>query len=110
VDNKTVQDNYIKQVKVLVAGLNQAGKEQDMELLIKYENIVEELLISLQGKTIPVALRVELNKLKAQHAKTQEDVAEMIESVKKNLEKFKKSKKRMSAYSDHSTTHINIKA
>ena len=95
---------------MLTAGLNQAGKEKDIELLVKYENIIEELLISLQGKTIPVALRIELNKLKAQHAKTQEDVAEMIDSVKKKLEKFKKSKRRMSAYTEPSTTHINIKA
>ncbi len=95
---------------MLTAELNQAGRDKNIELLVKYENIIEELLIRLQGKPIPVALRVELNKLKIQHAKTQEDVAAMIESVKKNLEKFKKKKERMSAYAEPSTTHINIKA
>ncbi len=95
---------------MLTAGLHQAGEEKNFELLMKYENITEKLLISLQGKSIDVDLRIELNKLKAQHTATQKDVTAMIESVKQELEKLKIKKERMSAYAEPPKTHLNIKA
>jgi len=110
VRNNTRQNNYIKQVRLLTAGLNQAGKDSNVALLIKYENVIEALLVSLQGKSVSVELRVELNKLKAQHAFTQDKVSVMIESVKKNMEELNIKKKRMTAYAGPATAHINIKA
>jgi len=110
VRNNSRLDNYIKQVRLLTAGLNQAGKDKNIALLVKYENVIEGLLLSLQGKSVAAELRVELNKLKIQHRITQGEVGVMLESVKRNLEELKIKKKRMTAYAGPSTTHINIKA
>lgn len=108
--NHAIQSNYIKQVKILVAGLKHASKEEDLALISKYETLIAELLTSLQGKKVNTELRIELNKLKAQHQLTSTKVAEMLEQVKGELTKYKKNKKRMAAYTPASTTHIKIKA
>lgn len=104
------ESSYIKQCRILAAGLRRATEKNNLEQISKYESLIEILLTELAGKKIPAELGLALKKLKQQHQQTSASIARQLEEVKHELSNLKKSKKRMKAYSTSSSQHIVVKA
>jgi hypothetical protein len=110
VRDNALQNSYIKQVKLLTAGLQRATEHDDMAQINQYEVVIEKLLNDLAGKEIHPTLGLALSKLRAQHEQTSEMITEKLNHVKSELLNLNKSKKRMGAYSESSMTNIIVKA
>lgn len=108
--DKSLINRYIKQTQLLAAGLKHATEKNDVAQIVKYESLVEALLLGLAGKTLTPRLRLELSKLKVQHQQTSKIISQQLNQVKKELSNLNGSKKRMRAYHPSSKTNIIVKA
>lgn len=104
------ESSYIKQCRILAAGLRRATEKNDLEQISKYESLIEILLTEIAGKKISAQLGLALKKLKQQHEQTSANITQQLEQVKNELSNLKKSKKRMKAYSPSSSQRILVKA
>jgi hypothetical protein len=110
VRDNALQNSYLKQVKLLTAGLQRATEDDDIAKISQYEVLIEKLLSDLAGKKIHPTLGLALSKLRAQHEQTSVSITEKLDHVKNELLNLKKGKKRMGAYSQSSMTNIIVKA